>query len=277
MSVGKPADEVDAEQPSDDDVADALGFGPGTADDVDDDLPSREELWSVVQQQQREISRLRERVDELEDRADDAQQQRKDLHAATHEAKENSATAKDVAKSASAQVNQLESEISDDDQEDTTNSLPGDVEPASSPVDFFANCRQIKVKKHFVDEKGKKNAYRAIAAAKRWEDYATKRQDGAVMWTRDDLKSALNAILGEKPHDTTVTRVWEQMKNLGGSDLVEKRRRISNKQEPKDVLKMDRDTAERLLDTRYLHLDLLDGTEQSGVTPVVTGESGEGA
>jgi vacuolar-type H+-ATPase subunit I/STV1 len=276
MSVGKSAEEVDAAQPSDDDVADALGFGPGTADD---DLPSREELWSVVQQQQREISQLRERVDDLEDRADKAEESRADLHGITHDAKEDASEAREIAKSASAQANQLKAEVRDDgdDQDGAANALPGGVDPASSPLDFFSNCRQHKVQRYFTEKRNKKNSYRAIAAAKRWEEFATRRQNGAVVWTRDDLKDALTAILSERPHDTTVTRVWRKMRDLGGDDLEEKRRQISNKQEPKDVLKMDRDAAERLLDVRYLEFDLLETAEESGVTPVVTGEAGNGA
>ncbi|MFC4440103.1 MULTISPECIES: hypothetical protein [Natrialbaceae] len=108
--------------------------------------------------------------------------------------------------------------------------MPGDVESSTSPLDFFANCRQYKVKKRFVDERSEQNTYRALLVAKRGEEFATKRTTGdGVFFTRDDVRAALTAIMGEQPHETTITRVWESMKRLGGADLEERTRQESPK------------------------------------------------
>jgi hypothetical protein len=151
--------------------------------------------------------------------------------------------------------------------------LPGDIKPATSPLDFFANCRQHKVKQRFVDERSEQNTYRALLVATRWEEFATKRTTGdGVFFSRDDVRQALTAIMGEQPHGTTITRVWESMKQLGGSDLEERTRRVSPTQPTKEILAMDLETATGLLEDRYCHLDLLEeGTAgMGGVTPVVT-------
>jgi hypothetical protein len=82
------------------------------------------------------------------------------------------------------------------------------------------------VKKRFVDQRSEQNTYRALLVAKRWEEFATKRTSAdCVFFTRDDVRQALTAILGEQPHGTTITRVWDAMKRLGGSDLEERTRR----------------------------------------------------
>ncbi|TYL35853.1 hypothetical protein CV102_25540, partial [Natronococcus pandeyae] len=109
--------------------------------------------------------------------------------------------------------------------------------------------------------------------AKRWEEFATKRTTGdGVFFTRDDVRQALTAIMGEQPHGTTITRVWEAMVELGGSGLEERTRQVSPKQPVKEILSMDLETATGLLEDRYCHLDLLEEGVASagGVTPVVT-------
>ena len=150
------------------------------------------------------------------------------------------------------------------------------VEPSSSPLDFFANCRQSKVKQAFVEESNRQNTYRAIAVAKRWPEFATRRTDGSgVFLTKDDVRTALTAELGKQPHRQTVARVWDKLLELGGSDVVEKRRTVGRNQATKQILTMDKDTAEGLLEKRYIGLDLLEATtdkaQTGGVTPVVTG------
>jgi len=267
--IGLSPEDVDAGAPDEDRVREALGFAP-SSDDPDEDLPSRAEMWAVIQSQQETIEVLEKRVEDLEDAREEDEKKRVEMAQSLNEARQNAAEArekadeaKEIGKSASAVAHQSK-------DTETEHALPGDVEPSTSPLDFFANVSQHKAKKHFVDEKGEKNTYRALLIAKRWDEFATIRNDGAIHWDRDDVKDALTAILGEKPHGTTVTRVWEKLRDeLGGDDLNQKRRRRSNKQEPKQILKMPRETAEGLDDRRYTHLDLLGGGK--GVTPVVTG------
>lgn len=129
------------------------------------------------------------------------------------------------------------------------------------------------MKQCFVDEHNEQDTYRALLVATRWDEFATKRTTGAgVFFTRDDVRQALTAITGEQPHGTTITRVWEAMKRLGGSDLKERTRQVSPKQPAKQLLAMDLETATGLLENRYCHLDLLEESTAStgGVTPVVT-------
>jgi myosin heavy subunit len=230
----------------------------------------------------RQVETQSERIDGLEDRVDENDQTRKDLAKNTTEAVSQAEEAKEIARSASAKACQVEATVNettaDDEAAAQTTQLPGDVEPSTSPLDFFANCRQYKVKKRFVDERSEQNTYRALLVAKRWEEFATKRTSGdGVFFTRNDVRQALTAIMGEQPHGTTITRVWESMKGLGGSDLEERTRQVSPKQPAKEILAMDLETATGLLEGRYCHLDLLeDGTASAGgVTPVVTQPTAE--
>jgi hypothetical protein len=93
--------------------------------------------------------------------------------------------------------------------------------------------------------------------------------------TKDDLTTALTAHLGRTPHRQTVSRVWAKLRELGGRDLHEKTRQVGRKQESMEILTMDMDTAEGLLEKRYVGLDLLETSDRKattgGVTPVVTG------
>ncbi|TYL37444.1 hypothetical protein CV102_17720 [Natronococcus pandeyae] len=230
----------------------------------------------------RRVETQSKRIDELEDRVDKNDQTRKDLAKNATEAASQAEEAKEIARSASAKACQVEATINkttaDDETAEQTAQLPGDVEPSTSPLDFFANCRQYKVKKRFVDERSEQNTYRALLVAKRWEEFATKRTTGdGVFFTRDDVRAALTAIMGEQPHGTTITRVWDALRELGGGDLEERTRRVSPKQPAKQILTMDLETAAGLLEDRYSHLDLLEeGTSSmGGVTPVVTQPTAE--
>jgi hypothetical protein len=97
--------------------------------------------------------------------------------------------------------------------------------------------------------------------------------------TKDDLRTALTAELGATPHRQTVARVWDKLVELGGNDITEKRRQVGRSQTKTEILTLDIDTAEGLLEKRYLGLDLLEGTTEKtqtgGVTPVVTGKPTE--
>ncbi|RLM90065.1 hypothetical protein [Haloarcula sp. Atlit-7R] len=228
------------------------------------------------------IEDLQERVDDLEDdveqthdvattavgnaatndhRLDDLETQQE----ATH----------DVAKSAIAKAQQLEA---DTDHQEDAEQLPEGIEPSSSPLDFFANCRQSNIKTMFVERSNRQNTYRAITVAKRWPEFATKRTDGSgVFMTKTDLQTALTAELGKDPHRQTIKRVWEKLIEIGGSDIVEKTRQVGRDQTKTELLAMDMATAEGLLEKRYVGLDLLENSDHKaatgGVTPVVVESS----
>lgn len=289
MTIGKDPDEVDDETPDDRDVAEALGFDDvdeetSTDPTDDDELPSRAEMWAVIQEQAETIDRLEERVDELQqeqNRADRNRQeiasQLNEINVSIAEVDEAADEAKEIAKAASSNAEQAKSiaETGETafDQEDPEE-LPGGVEPSSSPLDFLANCRQHRVKKHLVDQgTPRKNRFRALLVMKRWDEFATVRKDGSgIFWTRDNAQEALTAILGERPHAQTLKRVWGEMQALGSSDVDVTERSVSAKQDAKEIVAMDMETAEGLLEARYHHLELLDADGQvtGGVTPVVT-------
>ncbi|SDD82010.1 methyl-accepting chemotaxis protein [Natrinema hispanicum] len=292
MTIGKDPDAVDAETPTDHDVAVALGFDSVdthtstdlTAHDGDDELPSRAEMWAIIQEQSQTIDRLEERVDELQQEQNRADRNRKEIASQLHEVTESVADtdetadqAKEIAKTANANAEQAKSiaETGETafDREDPEE-LPGGIDPSSSPLDFLANCRQHRVKKHLVDQgTPRKNRFRALLVMKRWNEFATKRTNGSgIFWTRDDVRDALTAILGKRPHAQTLKRVWDEMVALGSSDIDVTERRVSAKQTPTEIIAMDIETAEGLLEARYHHLELLDSDGQvtGGVTPVVT-------
>ncbi|QFU84494.1 methyl-accepting chemotaxis protein [Natronorubrum aibiense] len=265
MTIGKDSDAVDAETPTNHDVAAALGFDTidthtstdPTADDGNDELPSRAEMWAIIQEQSQTINYLEERIDDLQQEQSRAERNRKEIASQLHEINESIAETGETAF----------------DREDPEE-LPNGIEPSSSPLDFRANCRQHRVKKHLVDQgTPRKNRFRALLVMKRWNEFATKRTNGSgIFWTRDDVRNALTAILGKCPHAQTLKRVWGEMIAIGSSDIDVTERRVSAKQTPKEIITMDIETAERLLDTRYHHLELLDvdGQVTGGVTPVVT-------
>jgi len=237
-------------------------------------------LLTLFERLLEENTRLQARLDELEatqkrthDVATTASAKAETNAAHLKDLQENQKRTHDVAKSAIAKAHQLEA---DTDQQEDAEALPHGVEPSSSPLDFFANCRQSKLKEMFVEQSNRQNTYRAIAIAKRWPEFATKRTDGSgVFMTKDDITTALTAHLGRTPHRQTVARVWAKLLELGGSDLYEKTRQVGRSQEPTEILTMDIDTANGLLEKRYVGLDLLETTDRKaatgGVTPVVTG------
>ncbi|MCO8256771.1 hypothetical protein NKF26_23395 [Haladaptatus sp. AB618] len=283
MSIGLSPDEVDENTVSDDDFATAMGMDlqePNTSnvDMAEQEVPSRETMWAVIQHQAEQIDTLEQRVADLETATEKASTARMDLAANAHEASENAKTAREISKAATAKVSQLEAEIEDNNESSNTAGLPGDVDPATSPLDLYANCSPYQVKQRLVDEKNKKNSWRAVTAARRWDEFATRRKNGSsIFWTRADLKEAITAIDGEKPHGTTITRVWDALVDLGGSDVTVKERRVSQQQEKIKIVAMDMDTVEGLNEMRYHEFDLLeDGAVTGGVTPVVTGRDGSG-
>jgi len=305
MTIGKDPDAVDDETPDDHDVAEALGFddvdedsSTDTTIDLPDEIPSDSDLWEIVcdlageleqvkqelAAERRDKERLQEHVDELQQEQNRANRNRKEIASQLNEINESIAEtdetadeAKEIAKTANANANQAkaiaETGETASDQEDAEE-LPGGVEPSSSPLDFLANCRQHRVKTHLVDQgTPRKNRFRALLVMKRWEEFATKRKDGSgIFWTRDNVQEALTAILGERPHAQTLKRVWGEMQALGSDDVEVKRRKIAAKQDAKEIVAMDMETADGLLEARYHHLELLDSDGQvtGGVTPVVT-------
>lgn len=273
--VGKSAEQVDAESSGDEALAEHLGMevDRGSSRDAQNDavdaviveglVKEVRDLRDTVEDQQETIQELAAANNELRNRVGDLQDQEE--------------TTRDIARSAIAKAEQLDA---DPDQQEDAEELPTGVEPSTSPLDFFANCRQTKVKTMFVEESNRQNTYRAVKVAKRWKEFATRRSDGTgVFMTRSDVEDALTAILDGKPHRQTVARVWDKLSELGGDDIRKKTRQVGRRQDKKELLAMDIETAERLLEKRYIGMDLLDGGEDKattgGVTPVVTGEGGE--
>ena len=290
MTIGKDPSKIDAEAPDEQDVATTLGFDESIQDGLTDsetkdsttEIPSREQMWCMLQKQAKTIEQLESRLEDVEQQQSRAKRNRQEIASQANEldekvdeVKETADEAKEIAKTASSTAEQAKSIAETGEtafEREDAETLPGGVEPSSSPLDFFANCRQYKVKQRFVDEQNKQNTWRAIAVAKRWEEFATKRSDGSgVFFTRDDLREGLTAILGKRPHAQTLKRVWTSLNEIGSTDVQLKRRRVGPKQDPKEILTMDIETAEGFLETRYHHLDLLEeGTVSGGITPVVT-------
>ncbi|WP_324666112.1 hypothetical protein [Haloarcula sediminis] len=284
----------EADSPDERDVALAnelgLDIGQETPEDIEDllsALAGRDTdpvLLTLFKRLLNENARLQTRLDELEaklerthDIATTASAKAETNAADLDDLEDKHERTHDVAKSASAKAHQLEA---DADHQEDAEALPHGVEPSSSPLDFFANCRQSKLKEMFVEQSNRQNTYRAIAVAKRWPEFATKRTDGSgVFITKDDITTALTAHLGRTPHRQTVARVWEKLNELGGRDCTHKTRQVGRTQEPTEILTMDRDTAEGLLEKRYIGLDLLETSDRKaitgGVTPVVTGATPE--
>ena len=285
MTIGKDPDAVDAETPTDHDVAAALGFDTvekyistdQTANDGDDELPSREEMWAIIQELVQMIGDLQQEQNRADRNRKEIVSQLNEVTESIDETDETADQAKEIAKTANANAEQAKSiaETGETafDREDPEE-LPGGIEPSSSPLDFLANCRQHRVKKHLVDQgTPRKNRFRALLVMKRWDEFATKRTNGSgIFWTRDDVRDALTAILGKRPHAQTLKRVWNEMIAIGSSDVDVTERRVSAKQTPKEIIAMDLETAEGLFESRYHHLELLDsnGRVTGGVTPVVT-------
>lgn len=208
----------------------------------------------------KENKRLRERVDVLEENQETthdiattavAKAETNKSRVDTLETEEDET--REIAKSAVAKASQVEADISSDQQEKIED-LPQGVEPSTSPLDFFANCRAQKLRKTFVEQGNKTNTYRAICVAKRWPEFGrqttAKGGQDIVSFNRDDLKDALTAHLGERPHRQTVTRVWRRLRDdLGGDDIEEGERNDASG--TTKVLRMDLETAEGLLDSRY--------------------------
>jgi len=161
-----------------------------------------------------EISKLQERVDELEqqqaethDIATTAVGKAQTNESAIDDLNDAHAKTRDIARSAIAKAEQIEADA--DTQEDAE-ALPDGVAPSVSPLDFFANCRQSKIRKLFVEDSNKKNTYRAIRVAQLWDEFAHEAYGSDdIEWTRDDIEQALTTHLGTKPHRMTVSRVWD--------------------------------------------------------------------
>jgi len=293
--IGKSPDEVDAKQPGDEEIANHLGFEIESESDTTDAMDNghaprhdRDELAAMlhdlaerVETLERERDELAERVETLEDELENAEDIRKDLAKNATKAADEAEKARVIAQNANDRVNE---ELDGSDETDESAALPGGVEPSTSPLDFFANCRSANVKHLMTEEQNEKNRFRALRLAKRWPEFGRKSRNGKkVMFKREDVRQGLTAILGKDPHGTTVTRVWDELESLGGSDLKEKRRCLNPEsggektQHKETVLVMTVETADGLHDSRYESLNLLDtGGEMAlggGVTPVVTGET----
>ena len=137
-----------------------------------------------------ERDRLQERIEQLEAKLErthdiattasghsEANESRLDDLETDHE------KTRDIARTAVAKAEQADCE--------ETGSLPDGIEPSSSPLDFFANCRERTVKERFVEQSNRQNTYRAISVAKRWPEFGTERVDGSeIFFTKEDMTSA---------------------------------------------------------------------------------------
>jgi outer membrane murein-binding lipoprotein Lpp len=260
--------------------AEKMGFDLQDDDGRDDlqDVDDFENLVGVVGELVDEVNDLREENDELRDTVESQQQTIQDLTAKVNELSSDTKDTREIARSAVATANQVEAtvqeELSEEDTSEVNRRLPGDVEPSTSPLDFFANCRAESVREMYVIESNRINSYRAVQVAKRWDEFAIVDEDsGEVAWKRSTVEKALTAEMGEQPHPQTINRVWEKFAELGSDDVQETQRKIGRSQDKYDVLRMDLETAKGLQEGRYLHLDLLEGSgpTSGGLTPVVTG------
>jgi hypothetical protein len=260
-------------QPTDDKIARLCD----TLSDRDVDPVVATLLETLVAERERlqgRVAELEDQLDRTHDIATTASGKSEANESALDDLEDDHEETREIARSAVATAQQVEA---DADQQADAETLPEGVEPSSSPLDFFANCREQTVKELFVEQSNRQNTYRAITVAKRWPEFATERVDGSgVFFTKDDLTTALTAELGKEPHRQTVKRVWAKVQELSGDDVRVKSRQVSQRQDPREILVLDRETAEGLLDKRYLGLDLLDGASgvRGGVTPVVTGAEG---
>ncbi len=57
------------------------------------------------------------------------------------------------------QLATAEQASADPDQQEDAETLPEGLEPSSSPLDFFANCRETKRKELFVERSNRQNTY----------------------------------------------------------------------------------------------------------------------
>jgi hypothetical protein len=287
--------------PNDDSGTDSTATDQALADELDmdiggdgADIDARQSLVSdlgdeVTPPVSSVLELLVGTIDNLQDRISDLEDELDQIHdvattaigdAATNdqrleELEYKQETTHDVAKSAIAKAQQLEA---DADHQEDAEQLPGGIEPSSSPLDFFANCRQSKVKTMFVERSNRQNTYCASSIAKSWPEFATKRTDGSgVFMTKADLQTALTAELGKEPHRQTIKRVWEKLVEIGGSDIVEKTRQVGRDQTQTKILAMNMETADELLEKRYVGLDILKNSDHkaatSGVTAVVVESS----
>jgi len=233
---------------------------------------------TILESLVKENRRLRERVEDLEkdqeanhDVATTAVAKAQTNESRVDDLEEQETQTREIARSAIAKANQV-----DADQQEDAEDLPHGVEPSTSPLDFFANCREEKIKEVFVEQSNQNNTFRAVKVAKRTLEFAHERNDGSgFFWTREDVDRALTAVLGKQPHRETRKRVWSKLIELGSDDLKQKYRQVGRTQEKTEIISISRDTAERLLEKRYIGMDLLDGSNRKaatgGVTPVVTG------
>jgi predicted RNase H-like nuclease (RuvC/YqgF family) len=280
-TVGKSAQQVDDELASDEDVAAMLdmaisneqdqGHSPDLCEDDEEQNGLLRRLVDEVRSLKQQVSDQQTTIEEQSEQIEQLARRNNKLSARLKDIENESEETREIARSAVAKANQA---AADSDQQEDAEALPTGTEPSSSPLDFLANCRELKVKNAYV-ETNRQNTYRAVKVAKRWKEFAKRRNDGEVVfWERDDIETALTAELGKSPHRQTISRVWDKLAELGGGDLVEKTPQVGREDSKKEILAMDIETAERLLENRYAGLDLLEDTIEKvstgGVTPVVT-------
>ncbi|MDG5821878.1 hypothetical protein QA609_24195, partial [Natronococcus sp. A-GB7] len=74
MTIGKDPNKIDAEAPDEQDVATTLGFDESIQDGLTDseikdsttEIPSREQMWCMLQKQAKTIEQLESRLEDVE-------------------------------------------------------------------------------------------------------------------------------------------------------------------------------------------------------------------
>ena len=294
-SIGQDPEDINDAMASDEAVADALGFDLDAAsaaaeqatsttdathqDDSGDDLPSREEMWAVIQHQQA-------RIDELSDLKETVNVQRQTIKhqgevitdleervkALEADAEKAESTRKHLTKSVSELSERVEASGTDattdaGDQQDGTagtdeTATQAGPTPASSSLDFFLNNDQ-----YYVNQAVSSNRARAVETVRRWQEFATVGRSDNIWFRREDVKEALTAIMGKKPHRQTIARVYEKIDEMGGQDVRETSFGAWKANGGEKALKATPETMDRFEEGRYVGMGLLSGNGSTGSTP----------
>lgn len=236
-----------------------------------------EELRGEVEALREEDRELRDELAKKDDRIDEVEEENEELQERVEEAEAEAEKARTVAREIAASVAEIETETTADGGEEQG------PQSASSPLDFFLNCQQFHVNQSL-----SKNRARAVEIVRRREEFGRKDSSSEAWYiSRENVETALTAILGERPHRETQRRVWKFIGDMGGPDAEETTLQGNStpwegtlgKKKNKEVYKVGPEAHERFSESRYVGMNLLadgkPGTARDalhgGVTPVVTG------
>lgn len=207
-----------------------------------------------------------ERIEELEETQDEHSER---IEEAEETAEQSVSSSREIA----ASVNAMKNESESDEPEQAAGK-------ATSPMDFFINCQQ-----YHVNQTLSNNRARAVEIVRRRDEFSREGSyRGSRIFEKDDVKEALTAIQGKRPHRETVRRVWDYISDMGGKDVYEATVQVGTTRSGsrKEVIRVSPDADERFNEGRYVGMNLLSHTNgpdaarsvlSGGVTPVVTGET----